>query len=162
MRSTSVLLHWVIVFCSTTDVWAFINTQMIKVSHMWIFNDRLQCFDATEYTCLFHICLGVVKSGLPRSQSESATGFTGGSRRHGRSREEQRRHTISNGVDYGMVGTHMTAAPNFSNPLLLDYLFRKHTVLIGKNKVSANLRVVTMLLFSLIYRKLICNDFYWI
>uniref|UniRef100_UPI0037E93113 suppressor APC domain-containing protein 2 isoform X2 n=1 Tax=Semicossyphus pulcher TaxID=241346 RepID=UPI0037E93113 len=46
---------------------------------------------------------GVVKSGLPRSQSESATGFTGGSRRHGRSREEQRRHTISNGVDYGML-----------------------------------------------------------
>ncbi|XP_056259653.1 suppressor APC domain-containing protein 2 isoform X1 [Seriola aureovittata] len=45
----------------------------------------------------------VAKSGLPRSQSESATGFTGGSRRHGRSREEQRRHTISNGVDYGML-----------------------------------------------------------
>ncbi|KAM9307189.1 suppressor APC domain-containing protein 2 isoform 2-T2 [Pholidichthys leucotaenia] len=45
----------------------------------------------------------VVKAGLPRSQSESATGFTGGSRRHGRSREEQRRHTISNGVDYGML-----------------------------------------------------------
>lgn len=46
---------------------------------------------------------GVGKSGLPRSHSESATGFTGGSRRHGRSREEQRRHTISNGVDYGML-----------------------------------------------------------
>ncbi|XP_074547235.1 suppressor APC domain-containing protein 2 [Halichoeres trimaculatus] len=45
----------------------------------------------------------VVKSGLPRSQSESATGFSGGSRRHGRSRDEQRRHTISNGVDYGML-----------------------------------------------------------
>ncbi|CAG5867498.1 unnamed protein product [Menidia menidia] len=45
----------------------------------------------------------VMKSGLPRSQSESATGFTGGSRRHRRSREEQRRHTISNGVDYGMT-----------------------------------------------------------
>lgn len=45
----------------------------------------------------------VGKSGLPRSQSESATGFTGGSRRPGRSREEQRRHTISNGVDYGML-----------------------------------------------------------
>ncbi|XP_070707270.1 suppressor APC domain-containing protein 2 [Pempheris klunzingeri] len=45
----------------------------------------------------------VGKSGLPRSQSESATGFTGGSRRHGRSREEQRRHTISNGVDYGVL-----------------------------------------------------------
>ncbi|KAM9841839.1 suppressor APC domain-containing protein 2 [Aulostomus maculatus] len=45
----------------------------------------------------------VVKSGLPRSHSESATGFTGGSRRHGRSREEQRRHTISNGVDYEML-----------------------------------------------------------
>uniref|UniRef100_A0A3Q3A8L7 Suppressor APC domain containing 2 n=1 Tax=Kryptolebias marmoratus TaxID=37003 RepID=A0A3Q3A8L7_KRYMA len=40
---------------------------------------------------------------LPRSQSESATGFNGGSRRHGRSREEQRRHTISNGVDYEML-----------------------------------------------------------
>ncbi|XP_034566342.1 suppressor APC domain-containing protein 2 isoform X2 [Notolabrus celidotus] len=46
---------------------------------------------------------GVVKSGLPRSQSESATGFSGGSRRHGRSRDEQRRHTITNGVDYGML-----------------------------------------------------------
>ncbi|XP_040053032.2 suppressor APC domain-containing protein 2 isoform X1 [Gasterosteus aculeatus] len=45
----------------------------------------------------------VVKSGLPRSQSESATGLSGGSRRHGRSREEQRRHTITNGVDYGML-----------------------------------------------------------
>ncbi|CAK6978891.1 suppressor APC domain-containing protein 2 [Scomber scombrus] len=45
----------------------------------------------------------VEKSGLPRSQSESATGFTGVSRRHGRSRDEQRRHTISNGVDYGML-----------------------------------------------------------
>ncbi|KAM6976055.1 suppressor APC domain-containing protein 2 isoform 1-T1 [Tautogolabrus adspersus] len=46
---------------------------------------------------------GVAKSGLPRSQSESATGFSGSSRRHGRSRDEQRRHTISNGVDYGML-----------------------------------------------------------
>ncbi|XP_038158385.1 suppressor APC domain-containing protein 2 [Cyprinodon tularosa] len=45
----------------------------------------------------------VMKSGLPRSQSESATGLTGGSRRHGRSREEHRRHTITNGVDYGML-----------------------------------------------------------
>uniref|UniRef100_A0A8C6SLG7 Suppressor APC domain-containing protein n=1 Tax=Neogobius melanostomus TaxID=47308 RepID=A0A8C6SLG7_9GOBI len=45
----------------------------------------------------------VGKSGLPRSQSESATGFTGGSRRPGRNREQQRRHTISNGVDYGML-----------------------------------------------------------
>ncbi|XP_056875796.1 suppressor APC domain-containing protein 2 isoform X2 [Takifugu flavidus] len=43
------------------------------------------------------------KSGLPRSQSESATGFSGGSRRNGRTREEQRRHTISNGVDYGLL-----------------------------------------------------------
>uniref|UniRef100_H3CUE9 Suppressor APC domain containing 2 n=1 Tax=Tetraodon nigroviridis TaxID=99883 RepID=H3CUE9_TETNG len=43
------------------------------------------------------------KSGLPRSQSESATGFSGSSRRNGRSREEQRRHTISNGVDYGLL-----------------------------------------------------------
>ncbi|XP_030626082.1 suppressor APC domain-containing protein 2 [Chanos chanos] len=40
--------------------------------------------------------------GLPRSQSETTTGFTG-SRRHGRSRDEQRRHTITNGVDYGML-----------------------------------------------------------
>ncbi|XP_072309197.1 suppressor APC domain-containing protein 2 [Eucyclogobius newberryi] len=46
---------------------------------------------------------GVGKSGLPRSQSESATGLSSGSRRHGRSRDEQRRHTISNGVDYGML-----------------------------------------------------------
>ncbi|XP_076020328.1 suppressor APC domain-containing protein 2 isoform X2 [Genypterus blacodes] len=45
----------------------------------------------------------VVESGLSRSKSESATGFTGGSRRHGRSREDQRRHTITNGVDYGML-----------------------------------------------------------
>ncbi|XP_063746204.1 suppressor APC domain-containing protein 2 isoform X2 [Eleginops maclovinus] len=45
----------------------------------------------------------VGKSGLPRSHSESATGFTGVSRRHGRGRDEQRRHTISNGVDYGML-----------------------------------------------------------
>ncbi|CAB1332730.1 unnamed protein product [Coregonus sp. 'balchen'] len=43
----------------------------------------------------------IVEAGLPRSQSESATGFTA-SRRHGRSRDEQRRHTITNGVDYGM------------------------------------------------------------
>ncbi|KAJ3605680.1 hypothetical protein NHX12_027725 [Muraenolepis orangiensis] len=42
---------------------------------------------------------GAAEAGLPRSQSESATGF----RRHGRSREEQRRHTITNGVDYGML-----------------------------------------------------------
>ncbi|KAM4532547.1 suppressor APC domain-containing protein 2 isoform 2-T2 [Fundulus diaphanus] len=45
----------------------------------------------------------IMRSGLPRSQSESATGLAGGSRRHGRSREEHRRHTISNGVDYGML-----------------------------------------------------------
>ncbi|XP_041706774.1 suppressor APC domain-containing protein 2-like isoform X2 [Coregonus clupeaformis] len=44
----------------------------------------------------------IVEAGLPRSQSESATGFTA-SRRHGRSRDEQRRHTITNGVDYGML-----------------------------------------------------------
>ena len=78
--------------------------------------------------CLFHICLGVVKSGLPRSQSESATGFTGSSRRHGRSREEQRRHTISNGVDYGVVCTHthtqtqtqQSATPGFQKETFLD------------------------------------------
>uniref|UniRef100_A0A4W5JIR9 Suppressor APC domain-containing protein n=1 Tax=Hucho hucho TaxID=62062 RepID=A0A4W5JIR9_9TELE len=44
----------------------------------------------------------IVEAGLPRSQSESATGFTA-SRRHGRSRDEQRRHTITNGVGYGML-----------------------------------------------------------
>ncbi|XP_010876140.1 suppressor APC domain-containing protein 2 [Esox lucius] len=44
----------------------------------------------------------IVEAGLPRSQSESATGFAA-SRRHGRSRDEQRRHTITNGVDYGML-----------------------------------------------------------
>ncbi|XP_046695715.1 suppressor APC domain-containing protein 2 isoform X2 [Silurus meridionalis] len=40
--------------------------------------------------------------GLPRSQSESTTGFAA-TRRHSRSREEPRRHTITNGVDYGML-----------------------------------------------------------
>ncbi|KAG7476451.1 hypothetical protein MATL_G00083070 [Megalops atlanticus] len=45
---------------------------------------------------------GVEGGGLPRSQSETTTGLAG-SRRHGRSRDEQRRHTISNGVDYGML-----------------------------------------------------------
>ncbi|CAF99182.1 unnamed protein product [Tetraodon nigroviridis] len=50
------------------------------------------------------------KSGLPRSQSESATGFSGSSRRNGRSREEQRRHTISNGVDYGLVAAPMVVS----------------------------------------------------
>uniref|UniRef100_A0A672IVS3 Suppressor APC domain containing 2 n=1 Tax=Salarias fasciatus TaxID=181472 RepID=A0A672IVS3_SALFA len=39
------------------------------------------------------------KPGAPASR----LGVSGGSRRHGRSREEQRRHTISNGVDYGML-----------------------------------------------------------
>lgn len=38
--------------------------------------------------------------GLPRSQSETVTGFT---RRHGRNQDEQRRHTLTNGVDYGML-----------------------------------------------------------
>ncbi|KAJ7987324.1 hypothetical protein DPEC_G00337540 [Dallia pectoralis] len=45
---------------------------------------------------------GIVVAVLPRSQSESATGFAA-SRRHGRNRDEQRRHTITNGVDYGML-----------------------------------------------------------
>ncbi|XP_077594047.1 suppressor APC domain-containing protein 2 [Stigmatopora nigra] len=45
----------------------------------------------------------VAKSNLPRSQSESATGFVGGTRRHSRSRDEQRRHTITSGVDYEML-----------------------------------------------------------
>lgn len=71
-------------------------------------NKRVVCRETTvlcwNWWNVCFTCLGVAKSGLPRSQSESATGFTGGSRRHGRSREEQRRHTISNGVDYGMVG----------------------------------------------------------
>ncbi|XP_060768729.1 suppressor APC domain-containing protein 2 isoform X2 [Neoarius graeffei] len=40
--------------------------------------------------------------GLPRSQSETTTGFAV-TRRHSRSREEPRRHTITNGVDYGML-----------------------------------------------------------
>ncbi|KAF5909439.1 suppressor APC domain-containing protein 2, partial [Clarias magur] len=40
--------------------------------------------------------------GLPRSQSETTTGFTA-NRRHSRSREEARRHTITNGVDYGRL-----------------------------------------------------------
>ncbi|KAL4609456.1 suppressor APC domain-containing protein 2 isoform X3 [Arapaima gigas] len=40
--------------------------------------------------------------GLPRSQSETTTGLAA-SRRHARSRDEQRRHTITNGVDYGML-----------------------------------------------------------
>ncbi|KAK9973980.1 hypothetical protein ABG768_022093 [Culter alburnus] len=40
--------------------------------------------------------------GLPRSRSETMTGFTR-SRRHMRSRDEQRRHTVTNGVDYGML-----------------------------------------------------------
>lgn len=65
----------------------------------------------TEF-CLFHFGPGVVKSGLPRSQSESATGFSGCSRRHGRSREEQRRHTISSGVDYGLVGIYKHTTPH--------------------------------------------------
>ncbi|KAK6480882.1 suppressor APC domain-containing protein 2 [Huso huso] len=44
------------------------------------------------------------KSGasMPRSQSETVTGLAA-VRRHGRGRDEQRRHTITNGVDYGMV-----------------------------------------------------------
>ncbi|XP_073696778.1 suppressor APC domain-containing protein 2 isoform X2 [Garra rufa] len=41
-------------------------------------------------------------NGLPRSQSETMTGLTR-SRRHTRSRDEQRRHTITNGVDYKML-----------------------------------------------------------
>uniref|UniRef100_A0A8C4SSX1 Suppressor APC domain containing 2 n=1 Tax=Erpetoichthys calabaricus TaxID=27687 RepID=A0A8C4SSX1_ERPCA len=39
---------------------------------------------------------------MPRSQSEVSTGL-GDSRRHGRGRDEQRRHTISNGVDYSLL-----------------------------------------------------------
>ncbi|XP_058861501.1 suppressor APC domain-containing protein 2 [Acipenser ruthenus] len=44
------------------------------------------------------------KSGtsMPRSQSETVTGLAA-VRRHGRGRDEQRRHTITNGVDYGML-----------------------------------------------------------
>ncbi|KAF4112692.1 suppressor APC domain-containing protein 2 isoform X2 [Onychostoma macrolepis] len=41
-------------------------------------------------------------SGLPRSKSETMTGLTR-SRRHTRSCDGQRRHTITNGVDYGML-----------------------------------------------------------
>ncbi|XP_057180648.1 suppressor APC domain-containing protein 2 [Triplophysa rosa] len=39
-------------------------------------------------------------AGLPRSQSETVTGFT---RRYGKNQDEQRRHTLTNGVDYGML-----------------------------------------------------------
>ncbi|XP_066569392.1 suppressor APC domain-containing protein 2 [Amia ocellicauda] len=45
---------------------------------------------------------GLEGGALPRSQSETTTGLAG-VRRHGRSRDEQRRHTITNGVDYGML-----------------------------------------------------------
>ncbi|KAA0716203.1 Suppressor APC domain-containing protein 2 [Triplophysa tibetana] len=38
--------------------------------------------------------------GLPRSQIETVTGFTS---RYGKNQDEQRRHTLTNGVDYGMV-----------------------------------------------------------
>uniref|UniRef100_A0A8C4Z688 Suppressor APC domain-containing protein n=1 Tax=Gadus morhua TaxID=8049 RepID=A0A8C4Z688_GADMO len=48
-------------------------------------------------------CLERVSAGLQRSRSESAKGLRAGSMRHQRSREEQRRHTITNGVDYGML-----------------------------------------------------------
>ncbi|MBN3299341.1 SAPC2 protein, partial [Amia calva] len=45
---------------------------------------------------------GLEGGALPRLQSETTTGLAG-VRRHGRSRDEQRRHTITNGVDYGML-----------------------------------------------------------
>ncbi|KAA8584551.1 hypothetical protein FQN60_008336 [Etheostoma spectabile] len=51
---------------------------------------------------------------LESPQLQGTTGFTSGSRRHGRSREEQRRHTISNGVDYGM--RLIDRLPSFSLP----------------------------------------------
>ncbi|XP_056314880.1 suppressor APC domain-containing protein 2 isoform X2 [Danio aesculapii] len=41
-------------------------------------------------------------AGLPRSRSETVTGFMR-SRRHTRSRDEQRRHTVTSGVDYGLL-----------------------------------------------------------
>lgn len=51
----------------------------------------------------FSVCAGGDEGrGLPRSQSETTAGLAG-ARWHGRSRAEQRRHTISNGVDYGTV-----------------------------------------------------------
>ncbi|XP_065140060.1 suppressor APC domain-containing protein 2 [Paramisgurnus dabryanus] len=40
--------------------------------------------------------------GLPRSQSETVTGFLK-SKQHGRNQDKQRRHTLTNGVDYGML-----------------------------------------------------------
>ncbi|XP_036383908.1 suppressor APC domain-containing protein 2-like [Megalops cyprinoides] len=42
---------------------------------------------------------GEEHTGLPRSQSVTTTGLAG-VRRHGQSRDEQRRHTITNGVHY--------------------------------------------------------------
>ncbi|KAG9353861.1 hypothetical protein JZ751_011985 [Albula glossodonta] len=53
--------------------------------------------------------------GLPRSQSETTTGLAA-TRRHGRSRDEQRRHTITNGVDYGMVGKHAVRTDTIPPP----------------------------------------------
>lgn len=41
-------------------------------------------------------------AGLPRSRSETVTGFMR-SRRHIRSRDEPRRHTVTSGVDYGLL-----------------------------------------------------------
>ncbi|XP_041094387.1 suppressor APC domain-containing protein 2 [Polyodon spathula] len=41
-------------------------------------------------------------ASMPRSQSETVTGLAA-VQRHGRGRDEQRRHTITSGVDYGML-----------------------------------------------------------
>ncbi|KAL0965459.1 hypothetical protein UPYG_G00281510 [Umbra pygmaea] len=57
-----------------------------------------------------------VEAAMPRSQSESATGFAA-SRRHGRSRDDQRRHTITNGVDYGMVHVILLPPPSPRPPV---------------------------------------------
>ncbi|KAI5089190.1 suppressor APC domain-containing protein 2 [Silurus meridionalis] len=57
--------------------------------------------------------------GLPRSQSESTTGFAA-TRRHSRSREEPRRHTITNGVDYGMNRVTLSMTTTYHTPSLLQ------------------------------------------
>lgn len=45
---------------------------------------------------------GTECTGLPRSRSETVTGFVR-LRRHTRSRDEPRRHTVTSGVDYGLL-----------------------------------------------------------
>ncbi|XP_043094577.1 suppressor APC domain-containing protein 2 isoform X3 [Puntigrus tetrazona] len=86
-------------------------------------------------------------SGLPRSKSETMTGFTR-SRRHTRSRDEQRRHTITNGVDYGML-KQMKELEQEKDSLLagLDVLERAREWSFWLNLVK-----VSWMLFCLNYR----------